>query len=182
MADQGAGVGVVFFKVGLGAFAGDAFAGTVDSLHVDLGRDARLDVKVAAPVPWPRRSLGGSSVFQAVPGLNQYWHPWLLGGTAQGHATVGEDTWDGMGLFERLAWGVPVVTHGGTLLGYLWLIDEPRPLSDADRADTEPVVVVNEAFARRFLGGGAVGRVITTTSTGIRNVNKRRNGVPRAPW
>lgn len=31
---------------------------------------------------------------------------------------VGEDSWYGMGLFERLAWGVPVVTHGGTLLGY----------------------------------------------------------------
>lgn len=23
-----------------------------------------------------------------------------------------------MGLFERVAWGVPVVAHGGTLLGY----------------------------------------------------------------
>ena len=31
---------------------------------------------------------------------------------------VGEDSWYGMGLFERIAWGVPVVTHGGTLLGY----------------------------------------------------------------
>ena len=31
---------------------------------------------------------------------------------------VGEDNWYGMGLFDRVAWGVPVVTHGGTLLGY----------------------------------------------------------------
>ena len=31
---------------------------------------------------------------------------------------VGEDSRYGMGLFERNAWGVPVVTHGGTLLGY----------------------------------------------------------------
>ncbi len=31
---------------------------------------------------------------------------------------VGEDSWYGMGLFDRVAWGVPVVTHGGTLLGY----------------------------------------------------------------
>ena len=31
---------------------------------------------------------------------------------------VGEDSWYGMGLFERVAYGVPVVTHGGTLLGY----------------------------------------------------------------
>ena len=32
-----------------------------DALKVDLGVDARLDVRVTAPVPWPRRSLGGSS-------------------------------------------------------------------------------------------------------------------------
>ncbi|WP_335656020.1 serine hydrolase domain-containing protein [Parasphingorhabdus sp.] len=31
---------------------------------------------------------------------------------------VGENSWYGMGLFEKIAWGVPVVTHGGTLLGY----------------------------------------------------------------
>ena len=31
---------------------------------------------------------------------------------------VGEDAWYGMGLFERTAWGVPIVTHGGTLQGY----------------------------------------------------------------
>lgn len=31
---------------------------------------------------------------------------------------VGEDQYYGMGLFERTAWGVPVVTHGGTLQGY----------------------------------------------------------------
>jgi hypothetical protein len=46
-------------------------------------------------------------VFQAVPGLNQYWHPWLLGGTAQGHATVGEDTWDldGWTVYAEKNWG-----------------------------------------------------------------------------
>jgi CubicO group peptidase (beta-lactamase class C family) len=31
---------------------------------------------------------------------------------------TGQDSWYGMGLFSRLAWGVPVVTHGGTLQGY----------------------------------------------------------------
>ena len=43
---------------------------------------------------WPRRCAGGSSVFQAVPALNQYWHPWLLGGAAHGRVVVGEDSWD----------------------------------------------------------------------------------------
>ncbi|MFA6114617.1 MAG: serine hydrolase domain-containing protein [Sphingomonas sp.] len=31
---------------------------------------------------------------------------------------VGPDSWYGMGLFQRDAWGVQVVTHGGTLLGF----------------------------------------------------------------
>lgn len=80
--------------VGLGASAGEAFEGTSDRLHVDLGQDARLDVEVTSAQPWPRRSVGGSSVFQAVPGLNQYWHPWLLGGSARGTAVVGDQVWD----------------------------------------------------------------------------------------
>ncbi|MCZ4499697.1 MAG: hypothetical protein JWQ74_2250 [Marmoricola sp.] len=92
---------------GLGAFAGDAFAGTADSLHVDLGPDALLDVEVRSPVPWPRRSLGGSSIFQAVPALNQYWHPWLLGGSAYGRAVVGAETWDldGWSVYGEKNWG-----------------------------------------------------------------------------
>ncbi|MCX6395324.1 MAG: tocopherol cyclase family protein [Propionibacteriales bacterium] len=92
---------------GLGAFAGDAFAGTADRLQVDLGPDARLDVQITNPVPWPRRSFGGSSVFQAVPALNQYWHPWLLGGTAHGRAVVGAETWDldGWSVYGEKNWG-----------------------------------------------------------------------------
>lgn len=31
---------------------------------------------------------------------------------------VGEGVWYGMGLFDEVNWGLPVVTHGGTLLGY----------------------------------------------------------------
>jgi hypothetical protein len=92
---------------GLGAFAGDAFAGTRDRLRVDLGADARLEVEVADPVPWPRRRHGGSSLFQAVPGLNQYWHPWLLGGTARGWAVVGSERWDldGWSVYAEKNWG-----------------------------------------------------------------------------
>ncbi len=75
---------------GLGAFAGDAFRGTQDTLQVDLG-DARIDVEVRDPAPWPRRRFGGSSFFQSVPALNQYWHPWLLGGKAYGEAQLGEE-------------------------------------------------------------------------------------------
>jgi hypothetical protein len=92
---------------GLGAYAGDAFAGTADRVTVDLGPDARLEVDVRDPVPWPRRLVGGSSVFQAVPALNQYWHPWLLGGSAHGRAVVGDQTWelDGWSVYAEKNWG-----------------------------------------------------------------------------
>ncbi len=91
----------------LGARAGSAFAGSAERLRVDLGADARLDVRVSDPVPWPRRSLGGSSIFQAVPALNQYWHPWLLGGRAHGSAVVGDERWeiDGWQVYAEKNWG-----------------------------------------------------------------------------
>ena len=92
---------------GLGAFAGDAFQGTADTLCLDLGPDARVDVRITDAVHWPRRSTGGSSVFQAVPALNQYWHPWLLGGSAHGRVVVGEDSWelDGWQVYGEKNWG-----------------------------------------------------------------------------
>lgn len=91
----------------LGAHAGKAFSGTRDRLRVDLGTDARLDVKVSEPVGWGHKTFGGSSFFQSVPGLNQYWHPWLLGGIASGSAKVGEKAWDinGWQVYAEKNWG-----------------------------------------------------------------------------
>ncbi|UNK71460.1 tocopherol cyclase family protein [Microbacterium sp. H1-D42] len=80
-------------KGDVGAHAGDAFHGDVRRLRVDLGPDARLDVTISDALPWPHRALGGSSIFQSVPALNQYWHPWLLGGRVNGTATIGGETW-----------------------------------------------------------------------------------------
>lgn len=77
----------------LGVRGGDAFDGDERHLRVDLRPDARLDLEFDGLAPWPRRALGGSNVFQMVPGLNQYWHPWLLGGRASGTATVGGERW-----------------------------------------------------------------------------------------
>ena len=76
----------------LGARAGGAFRGDHRSLHVRLG-GASLDAVIEDPVLWPMRRWGGSSVFHAVPGLNQYWHPWLLGGRASGRAVVDGQEW-----------------------------------------------------------------------------------------
>ncbi len=91
----------------LGATAGETFVGTRDRLRVDLGPDARLDVVVRDQAPWPRRRFGGSSVFQSLPALNQYWHPWLLGGRAYGEARVGGESWrlDGWQTYGEKNWG-----------------------------------------------------------------------------
>ncbi len=70
-----------------------AFEGDSRRLRVNLGVDAKLDVTFHDLNRWPHRGLGGSSVFQMVPGLNQYWYPWLLNGRASGTATVGDETW-----------------------------------------------------------------------------------------
>lgn len=92
---------------GLGVYAGHAFAGTSDRLNVQLGRDALLSATITDAVPWPRSVVGGSSLFQSVPGLNQYWHPWLLGGSAHGRAVVGDEVWnlDGWSVYAEKNWG-----------------------------------------------------------------------------
>jgi hypothetical protein len=78
----------------LGVEVGSAFTADTRQLHLDLGPDARLDLDITDPVPWPRRAFGGSSGFHVVPGLNQYWHPWLLGGRATGRAILGDTVWE----------------------------------------------------------------------------------------
>ena len=79
---------------GPGARAGSLFFGDDRRIVVDLAPDARLDVTLSDLKWWPRtRPFGGSSWFQLIPGLNQYWHPWLLGRRAAGTATIGRETW-----------------------------------------------------------------------------------------
>lgn len=91
----------------VGARSGTAFVGDARRVQVDLGEGARLDVALSETVPWPRRALGGSSVFQMVPALNQYWHPWLLGGRADGWAELGGERWEirGARVYAEKNWG-----------------------------------------------------------------------------
>jgi hypothetical protein len=108
----------------LGAVAGAVFVADGRTVRVDLGPDHRLELEVAAADRWPRRRLGGSSVFHTVPALNQYWHPWLLGGTAIGYAVLagerveltggqvyGEKNWGKEGFPDEWWWGQ---AHGFT--------------------------------------------------------------------
>lgn len=96
---------------GLGARAAGpeaSFFGTDERVVVNLGDDARLAVQLDGLTRWPAgRPFGGSSVFQMIPGLNQYWHPWLLGGRASGSVALGGSRWDfaGAQVYGEKNWG-----------------------------------------------------------------------------
>jgi hypothetical protein len=87
------------------------------AVSVRLG-DARLDAVLEAPGRWPRRAFGGLGAAQAIPGLSQYWHPWLLRARVRGAMVVGgrevdldgaiayaEKNWSNGGFPERWWWG-----------------------------------------------------------------------------
>jgi hypothetical protein len=74
---------------GLGVRAGEAFDGGPSHLHVDLGADARLSVRLDDVPGWGRKAYGGLGLGHAIPGLGQYWHPHGLGGRATGWAVLG---------------------------------------------------------------------------------------------
>lgn len=78
----------------LGIVAGDALAASADRLRVDLGPDARLDVRFSEPLGWPRAAFGALGPAHALPGLPQYWHPHLLGARVRGEARLGDDRVD----------------------------------------------------------------------------------------
>jgi tocopherol cyclase len=75
-----------------GVWAGDAVAASDRAVYFHLGPDASLDVELRRTAVWPRRRWGGSGFAHLVPGLPQYWHPWLLGGDAVGEATIDGET------------------------------------------------------------------------------------------
>jgi len=97
---------------------GSALRADARSVAVDLGADARLEIALEAPGRWPRRAFGGLGMAQAIPGLSQYWHPWLLRARVRGSATVqgreialdgavayAEKNWSNGGFPETWWWG-----------------------------------------------------------------------------
>ena len=92
---------------GLALRAGSAFVADERSLRVDLGPDARLEATFADALPWPRRAFGALGPAHAVPGLSQYWHPWLLRARVSGSARVGAETidLDGAVAYAEKNWG-----------------------------------------------------------------------------
>ena len=86
--------------------AGNALQATDRSLDVDLGPDMQLHVKFEHVMGWPLR-LGGGGIFSAVPFLNQYWHPHMLGGLVSGSVTIGGTRTDleGATVYAEKNWG-----------------------------------------------------------------------------
>lgn len=102
---------------GFGAWAGDAFRGSLDELHLRLGDHAWIEARLRPRLTWPRAALGALGLGQVVPGLAQYWHPVLLAAEVEGEASVGgrrlrldgarayaEKNW-GPGFARRWWWG-----------------------------------------------------------------------------
>jgi len=96
---------------GIGVWAGEDgetnLRAQADALCVDLGPDARLEVRFSDIVGWPRGAFGGIGPAQAIPGLSQYWHPHLLGGRVSGTACIAgrEIDLDGASVYGEKNWG-----------------------------------------------------------------------------
>jgi tocopherol cyclase len=89
----------------LGVRAGATLSASAEHLHVDLGVDARLEVRFEEWVEWPPRAFGGVGPAQIVPGLPQYWHPHVLGGRVVGSG------WDGATVYAEKNWGPRFTEH-----------------------------------------------------------------------
>ncbi len=71
------------FHVRAGGGSTGSFEGDGGNLAVEL-EGASLELRTVETVGFPRRFLGGGGLASVVPGLNQYWHPFTLGGSAAG--------------------------------------------------------------------------------------------------
>lgn len=122
------------FVLRAGRDDGDRIDASSDRLQVTVGEVA-LDVRFADSFAWPK-ATGGGGLFSLVPYLNQYWHPYRLGGSATGAVVSGDEHWAltdatvyaernwGVGFPDRWWWGqahdfpdqdLSVVFTGGVL-------------------------------------------------------------------
>jgi hypothetical protein len=84
--------------------AGTSLSASTEHLRVDLGADARLELRFEERREWGG-VFGGIGPAQIVPGLPQYWHPHLLGGRVVGSG------WDGAVVYAEKNWGPRFTEH-----------------------------------------------------------------------
>jgi len=92
------------FSVSAGDDSGN-FTVSTDRVRFELG-DLRLNMEITNRIAWPK-AFGGGGVFSAIPFLNQYWHPYCLGGRASGTVEYGSESWsfDGAKVYAERNWG-----------------------------------------------------------------------------
>jgi hypothetical protein len=92
------------FSVSAGDDSGN-FTVSTDRVRFELG-DLRLNMEISDRFAWPK-AFGGGGVFSAIPFLNQYWHPYCLGGRASGTVEYGSESWsfDGAKVYAERNWG-----------------------------------------------------------------------------
>ena len=85
--------------------AGSRFRATYDRLFAELP-GVCVDLRFDDAVRWPK-ALAGGGVASAVPYLNQYWHPYRLGGCAAGVVEFDGERWtfDDAKLYTERNWG-----------------------------------------------------------------------------
>jgi hypothetical protein len=161
---------------GFGVGAGTALTATRDALRVHVD-GVELDVAFEARVPWPRRAFGALGPAGSVPGLSQYWHPWLLGGRARGSLVLDgtRHPLDGATVYAEKNWG-----HGGMPPAWWW--------GQADAFDDGADVCVAFAGGRAGLwrvhvpAGALVARVGAVLRTAVRPPGRLRIDVGTAGW
>lgn len=138
----------------LGVTVSDCVRASAEHVRVCVD-DCVLDVRIDEKRPWPHRLFGGSSWFQVVPGLNQYWHPWLLGGRAVGHVVLGDEhlSVDGWQVYAEKNWG-----RGGFPTAWWWGQAQGFP---------EPVACVAFAGGVIIAGPQVAGRRWSTEVTAL---------------
>ncbi|OBI72751.1 tocopherol cyclase family protein [Mycobacterium asiaticum] len=123
---------------------GDFIDASRERLKMTLG-DTGVDLRFHEPYEWPK-PFGGGGVFSSVPFLNQYWHPYRLGGKASGTVTHKDQKWtfSDATLYCERNWGA------GFPLRWWW--GQAHDFSDAD---------VSVAFSGGLLELGPLKRDVT---------------------
>jgi tocopherol cyclase len=132
------------FEVDAGTGPMGHLAAGIDRLRIDLD-DIHLELRFADRFAWPK-ALAGGGLFAAIPFLNQYWHPYLLGGKASGTVEFSDDTWsfDEASLYAERNWGAGFPEH--------WWWGQAHDFAGAD---------VSVAFSGGLLELGPIRRDVT---------------------
>jgi tocopherol cyclase len=120
---------------------GTLLRGDASSLRVALGA-ASLDVVLEEPDRWPRRrAFGALGAAQAIPGLSQYWYPFLLRARVRGTMVAGGRA---VSLDGAIAYAEKNWSNGGFPETWWW--------GQAQAFDTDPSACVAFAGGRAGIG------------------------------